>query len=590
MSVVQGTVYYKDKAIVFVKDVDNNKFHLKPLVELLETMQGNGDDEAGRVLNLVTSQGEMMENGETWISGDIAEEVFKRGGIHQEVAKVFTNYNGSNNVEGSVDISGNDVKLRFAKEASLPSSEKEKLKLESFLQRVLTPNGEDDMLGKVEFSKVVGELDCEYPGVKLNFNVKVDEHGNTPLHWVASVANVELVRDLIAHGADVLVGDNQGESPLVKAVKCVNNYEHGTFEKMLVYLYPCMLVMDHHQRSILHHISALSGQSGYSIVSSYYLDVLMGWVVNGDKGKMKNLDLKWLIENMLNRKDDKGDTCVNIAARLGSVQMVDTLMEYGADTMMANNAGLRAYDFSVYQGNLKNSSGGGGVSNNDAISGGRNSVSGFNATNDETCSNQSGNILNEIQNLIGNLSQEHEVETEKNQKKVQDLYQELDMKRQKLAEARESLAKARQVADETSLLQEQLNNIRSEIEVVDGRTGAVSSEILINEVSKGIEKDKIYEHKEVNIEDSKLGIKEMRERIEAYKKDEEELEDTLESIKRKQTDLESKFRRVLSLCLKIDEHKVDAMLDGLLQAISSEDPQDVDTDEMQHFLKKHARI
>lgn len=30
------------------------------------------------------------------------------------------------------------------------------------------------------------------------------------------------------------------------------------------------------------------------------------------------------------------------------------------------------------------------------------------------------------------------------------------------------------------------------------------------------------------------------------------------------------------------------MLDGLLQAISSEDPQDIDTDEMQDFLKKHA--
>lgn len=44
---------------------------------------------------------------------------------------------------------------------------------------------------------------------------------------------------------------------------------------------------------------------------------------------------------------------------------------------------------------------------------------------------------------------------------------------------------------------------------------------------------------------------------------------------------------MLSLCLKIDEDKVDDMLDGLLQAISTEDPEDIDTDEMQSFLSKH---
>ena len=76
-------------------------------------------------------------------------------------------------------------------------------------------------------------------------------------------------------------------------------------------------------------------------------------------------------------------------------------------------------------------------------------------------------------------------------------------------------------------------------------------------------------------------------RIKAYRRNDDHLNSVLEDIRQKQKDLESKFRRVLCLCLKIDEDKVDGMLDGLLQAISSEDPQDVDTDEMQEFLKKH---
>lgn len=79
----------------------------------------------------------------------------------------------------------------------------------------------------------------------------------------------------------------------------------------------------------------------------------------------------------------------------------------------------------------------------------------------------------------------------------------------------------------------------------------------------------------------------LRARICAYEKNEESLNKSLESVHQKQADLEGRFRRVLSLCLKIDEDKVDDMLDGLLQAISTEDPEDIDTDEMQSFLSKH---
>ena len=80
----------------------------------------------------------------------------------------------------------------------------------------------------------------------------------------------------------------------------------------------------------------------------------------------------------------------------------------------------------------------------------------------------------------------------------------------------------------------------------------------------------------------------MKARLEAYRKNDDHLQDVLVGIKEKRTDLENKFRRVLSLCLKIEEGKVDDMLDGLLQAISSEDPQEIDTEEMQDFLKKHS--
>ena len=82
----------------------------------------------------------------------------------------------------------------------------------------------------------------------------------------------------------------------------------------------------------------------------------------------------------------------------------------------------------------------------------------------------------------------------------------------------------------------------------------------------------------------------LKARIHAYKKNDEFLQNLLNGIHEKQSNLEGKFRRVLSLCLKVDESKVDSMLDGLLQAISSEDPEDMDTGEMQEFLNKHAIV
>lgn len=82
----------------------------------------------------------------------------------------------------------------------------------------------------------------------------------------------------------------------------------------------------------------------------------------------------------------------------------------------------------------------------------------------------------------------------------------------------------------------------------------------------------------------------MKARIHAYKKNAEFLQNLLNGLYKRRSNLEGKFRRVLSLCLKVDESKVDSMLDGLLQAISSEDPEDMDTSEMQEFLNKHAIV
>lgn len=57
----------------------------------------------------------------------------------------------------------------------------------------------------------------------VNFKLKIKDTGDTPLHCAASVApNFEICKQLIDCGADFLIQNTKGESPLLKAILCQN--------------------------------------------------------------------------------------------------------------------------------------------------------------------------------------------------------------------------------------------------------------------------------------------------------------------------------------------------------------------------------
>lgn len=522
----------------------------------------------------------------------------------------------------------------------------QRMKLEAFLQRLLFPEVQDlssathDTRHHMSFEALLHEVDATFPSISLNLNVPVDEHGNTPLHWLASIANLDVVKQLVKNGSNRFVGDNIGESALVKAVKSVNNYDSGTFEELLDYLYPCLILEDSMNRTILHHIVITSGMTGCSSAAKYYLDILMGWIVkkqsrsiqgSGSDLILDTLDLKWVISHMLNAPDSNGDTCLNIASRLGNVAIVDALLDYGADPYVANKSGLRPVDFGAGTSKLLSN----GIS-----------TAGLNHLTDPTSTAATGDtkvpdtmlLIEEMQSLLSTVSKDYGSEVKEHQDKLDKLHKDLNSHREMLAACRDRLAHAKQLQDEHALLKEQLTNIKKGIHeeeenfrqeskelgiAADDDSGADwdSSEFdadepfrvdficeilenkLVNEYGGSI--DKLLETESVDtiltqvrstyLQNGGDKMETMlppsfllKARISAYKKNDDRLTSTINDIKQNQNDLENKFRRVLCLCLKVDEDKVDGMLDGLLQAISSEDPQDVDTEEMQDFLKKHA--
>ncbi|KAG0664362.1 transcriptional regulator swi6 [Maudiozyma exigua] len=532
----------------------------------------------------------------------------------------------------------------------------QRMKLETFLQKLLFPETQNNdgldssnSISTTTFDTLLNEVNDSFPNVPWNLNIPVDEHGNTPLHWLTSIANVETVKELVKHGSNRLIGDNMGESVLVKAVKSVNNYDSGTFEELLDYLYPCLILEDSMNRTILHHIIITSDMTGCSSAAKYYLDILMGWIVKQPTratkdGKTKdaileNLNLSWVISTMLNAQDSNGDTCLNIAARLGNVSIVDALLEYGADPCIPNKSGLRPVDFGAGTSKLNSQD----KPNNDSIE----LKDDVMLNNDENRSLTSGlknmkapdtdGLVNDIKTLLAAVSKDYEIEVNQHKEKLKKLRNDLSEQREKLATSRNELTKAKEIRDQYNLLKEQLKNINDGIEAEERTFMEESKKLGISpEETSGIDwdsneydadepfrvdfiygllEDKLnsqyngdiekllgetnvdqivqeiqdnYDNNEDKINDMLPPTVLLNVRINAYKRNDKHLDDTLNTIKGKQSKLEAKFRRVLSLCLKIDENKVDGMLDGLLQAISSEDPQDIDTDEMQDFLKKHA--
>ncbi|SJM88106.1 related to Regulatory protein SWI6 [Zygosaccharomyces bailii] len=537
------------------------------------------------------------------------------------------------------------LSIKRTKSPPVVSDNNQRMKLEAFLQRLLFPEVQDlsstsHDTHHMSFESLLHEVDLTFPDVPLNLNVPVDEHGNTPLHWLASIANLEVVKQLVKNGSDRFLGDNIGESALVKAVKSVNNYDSGTFEELLDYLYPCLILEDTMNRTILHHIVITSGMTGCSSAAKYYLDIFMGWIVKkqsrpiegaGTDSILDTLDLKWVIANMLNAPDSNGDTCLNIASRLGNVAIVDALLDYGADPYVANKSGLRPVDFGAGTSKLLSN----GISSTAA-----------NHITDSAVSSGVGeakipdtmSLIEDMQSLLNTVSKDYNTEVKDHQEKLDKLHKDLNMYREMLATCRDRLAHAKQLQDEHALLKEQLANIKKGIQdeeenfrqeskqlgiSADDDSGADwdSSEFdadepfrvdfiydilenkLANEYGGNIEKLLDAESIDTVLKQVRSSFLQngddklesmlppsflLKARINAYKKNDERLNSTIDGIKQNQSALESKFRRVLCLCLKVDEDKVDGMLDGLLQAISSEDPQDVDTEEMQDFLKKHA--
>ncbi|QRV73853.1 ankyrin repeats [Ceratobasidium sp. AG-Ba] len=195
-----------------------------------------------------------------------------------------------------------------------------------------------------EPAHIVQLLTSPSPASDGDINLCLDEHGNTPLHWAASLARVGHVEALLAAGADVQRGNSAGETPLMRTVLSVSAVADNAFSSILPLLAPSLRTLDASHRSVLHHIAEVAGVKGRAASARMYMEAILEWIARNQGGEFRSF---------VDAQDENGDTALCVAARVGNRALVRMLVDVGADRALANKLGLRPGDFGVEGQNLQ---------------------------------------------------------------------------------------------------------------------------------------------------------------------------------------------------------------------------------------------
>ncbi|KEY75531.1 transcription factor APSES MbpA [Aspergillus fumigatus] len=199
-----------------------------------------------------------------------------------------------------------------------------------------------------------------------DLEIPLDEYRNNALHWAAMLARMPLVYALVEKGVSIYRLNGAGETALQKSVGTRNNLDYRSFPRLLQVLAPTIDMVDYSGRTILHHIAVMAATGGGGHVSAkHYLEALLEFIVrhggtsisqhapNGVEGTNGNktqtgevITLGRFISEIVNLRDDQGDTALNLAGRARSV-LVPQLLEVGADPHIPNHTGLCPADYGV---------------------------------------------------------------------------------------------------------------------------------------------------------------------------------------------------------------------------------------------------
>jgi regulatory protein SWI6 len=154
-------------------------------------------------------------------------------------------------------------------------------------------------------------------------------------------------------------------------------------------------------------------------------------------------------------------------------------------------------------------------------------------------------------------------------------------------------------------LKRSANELSSEISQGESELNGVMDNVTVGEADKGLDFDGRLEEipqvfhggdfspREMLVQEqmaflSSLDLERaevLSGRVKAYQQHNEQLEERTRELKSKSRELEERYKKIVSLCTKVNVESVDEVLDSLLQAVVSEQKENVELGRVREFLR-----
>ncbi len=445
-------------------------------------------------------------------------------------------------------------------------------------------------------------------------DMPIDNKAHTALHWAATLARLPLVRALIERGSSIYRVNGSGETALMRACAVTNNLDFNAFPELLELLGPTIEMRDIQGRTILHHIALTSAVKGRSGCSKYYLESLLEFVVRqgsqpSSQQQMgypssqqhprvtQSMNIGRFMSEIVNAQDKRGDTPLILAARVQNRGIISQLLEVGADPLIANRAGLKPTDYGVGDPNdLQNGGGETGRMEEKAMGSVR---------------ENSGDIISGITSLLQGSEEEFKREMEAKQHVIDSIHASLRQSSSSLGQAQQQLKRLKGVKKERSERIQKIGNLRQAADEegytvqqlkdryptfdrsgVDGQGGEMylgQPDTLFSPFQTDVSNEDIAQHIRNSAQNNLEAlaglptVKQLRAKLAAYRENNASLQEKIAGLKTRSRDVEAKYRRVISLCTKTPEDRIDDATEGLLKAVDCEGG-DVELGRIREFL------
>ncbi|KAK2756814.1 transcriptional regulator swi6 [Arachnomyces sp. PD_36] len=451
-----------------------------------------------------------------------------------------------------------------------------------------------------------------------DFEIPLDEFHNSALHWAAMLARMPLVQALLDKGVSIFRLNAAGETALQKAVGTRNNLDYRSFPKLLHLLAPTIEIVDYNGRTVLHHIAMMAASGGGGHVSAkHYLESLLEFIVrhggpssrdqnvpNGANGSQKTeiIGLGKFMSEIVNLRDDQGDTALNLAGRARTV-LVPQLLEVGADPHIPNHTGLRPADYGVgvdmVSGNLPSQPNGNGSDS-------------FTSQLTKTRKDIFDTAMAHISAVISESLREMDSSLSSDLSKKQEEFDHWHTKIRESAKARQieqkRLDEMKQKANERTELNRRIKNLEcSSDDLLAGLKGHhgehfdPSKELPVGDSDKdsAIVSDEFrvlfpdnfnpshgFSEQQANYLAKLPSHEIVRNHLKSYRENNSEIMEEVESLKSKNVVLGQNYRRMVIACTGWSAEQVDEAAEGLTQCMKDLNENPLPEDEAIEILMK----